>query len=87
MKEGLTCLGIVIKFALHTDAVEELLDHSLHCEEISVTVEAKCKLHPLIGILGKWQALRQINICHLIESGILISSVIVGSKRSKHTVK
>ena len=86
MEEWNSCLWVIYWLNTHTNTVKELLNHTLHCEEISLTEESQCEHNLLFRKLFSifiWQ----INLCHLIELNILITSVIVSCKRCKHSVK
>ena len=87
MQERFSSIWIISFFQMHTDLVKELLYDAFHGEEVAIAIHTKSKLHALIRQFSERQALWQINISHLIETNILISSVIVGCQRSQHSIQ
>ena len=48
MKEGLSCIGVIVFLAAHTDLIQEFLYHAFHGIEISIPVHTQSKDHSLI---------------------------------------
>ena len=86
MQEIPAGVGIIGELPAQADAVEELLDDALHRKEITVAVHTECKLHPLVGQFRQRQRLRHVNIAQLIETHILVSSIIIGRQTGQHTM-
>ena len=86
MEVSLTTVRIVIYFVSHTDFLEEFFANTLHIKETTVSVHTKCEVHTLIRKFCQWQGMWTIYVTKLIETNIFISSVIVCSQRTEHTV-
>ena len=66
--------------------VKELLDDTLHREEIAVSVHTERELYALIRQLGQRKCLRNVDVAQLIEADIFISVAVVEAKRGQHAV-
>ena len=87
MEVSLTTVWIIIYFISHSDFLKELFTNALHIKEITISIHTKSKMHTFIRKFCKWKRLRTIYITKLIETDIFISSVIICSKRTEHTVQ
>ena len=77
MQERLVCLRVIFHLIQHADAVKELFNHALHAVEIAFAVESQRQLHSFIRKFRQRKFLCNIYISHLIQTDILVSSVIV----------
>ena len=86
MKVSLSAVWIIIYFISHSYFLKELFTYTFHVKEIAVSIHTKCKVHTLIRKFCKRKCFRTIYITKFIETYIFISSVIVRSQRTEHTV-
>ena len=77
MEEGTVAVRRVMHLLVHADLIQELFHHALHGEEVALPVHPQGELHPLVGKLGQWQGLGQIDISHLVQLHGLVPAVIV----------
>ena len=81
-----TAFRIILEAICHAELLQDILDITLHREEIALADLTKRQRHPFIRKLCKRESLRDVDIGELIETGYLIFTVIVRRKRGKHAV-
>ena len=87
MKEVLSCIWIIGFFLMKSDFFKELFYNTFHTEEVSISVHSKCKLHSFVRQFCQWKCLWKVNISKLVQTNILVSSVVVCCKRCQHTIQ
>ena len=87
MQERLPGGRVIDSLFGHAHSFEKLFYHPFHSIEIPFPVHTEGELHSLIRKLCEGELVGQIDIPQFVKPYVFVSSIIIGGKGSKHSIK